>query len=491
MRGRVPENVQRWADYSFLFISALDKLPSIECEVYRGIDLPLTQVSHEYKVGTKVWLPSVTSTTTKQDTALEQFGKSKSGNSYPDNQSGNRYPGTLIKIKAVFAKNIKVFSMFPDESELLLSPNSCLKIDLALSSEDVANLRDFGTLPENVDLIVASQQAVDMDAVIAAINKDEEDLQQFTQSKYLVVPPQAATIPSIFAPLSPGASTVTVVFSCDLEVISKESTGITSNFVLRSDHSFSRYDGGQLKNTVFVEAQTSVEKVGVAELRVFLLLKRQKSKSKDYHFRSASSALRDALFEKIESQINYLRASWLSILQEIQSVLTDEAMSSITYYRNVNFAAAVCVELSVSCDRSGLTAEARDYAAAGKTLHDILTSRPELEQERQNKLESFLSEGKKAIPQIEKAYEAAKSHQDHTKTLDLQVLRCCTIYSIYHCSSSCFAVNQWALLSKMQTISKKRKHHGLLSTSCRSSVFRCSAGQRAIAFSRNGALDIL
>jgi hypothetical protein len=64
MRGRMLENVERWADYSFLLNSALDKLPSIECDVYRGLDQPLTQVSHEYKEGASVWLPSVTSTTT-------------------------------------------------------------------------------------------------------------------------------------------------------------------------------------------------------------------------------------------------------------------------------------------------------------------------------------------------------------------------------------------------------------------------------------------
>ena len=173
MRGRSLENVERWADYSFLLNSALDKLPSIECDVYRGLDQPLTQVSHEFKEGAIVWLPSVTSTTTERDTALGQFGK-----------SGSSRPGTLLKIHVVAAKNIQVFSVFPNESELLLACNSCLKIELALTSQKVAKMSGFGTLPENVDLIVATQQSVSMDAIVAAVAKDKHDLEAFTQSQY-------------------------------------------------------------------------------------------------------------------------------------------------------------------------------------------------------------------------------------------------------------------------------------------------------------------
>jgi hypothetical protein len=202
MRGRVTSDVQRWADYSFLLQAALEKLPNIECDVYRGLDQPLTQVSHEFKEGALVWLPSVTSTTTARDTALVSFGT-----------SGSSRPGTLLKIHVIFAKDIKAFSVFPSESELLLSPNTCIKIELALASEKVAKMAGMvlGThakLPENVDLIVATQQPVTMDTIMAAIIKDDEDLVLFTQSQYHVVPPQAATSSSLFAPVVSGSPTV-------------------------------------------------------------------------------------------------------------------------------------------------------------------------------------------------------------------------------------------------------------------------------------------
>jgi hypothetical protein len=47
--------------------------------VYRGLDQPLTQVSHLYVKGSTVYFNSVTSTTTDKVDTLQQFGKALTG----------------------------------------------------------------------------------------------------------------------------------------------------------------------------------------------------------------------------------------------------------------------------------------------------------------------------------------------------------------------------------------------------------------------------
>ena len=66
LRKRDAAEVERWAHFSCLFCSALDKLPSKEITVFRGLNVPLSQVSHEYKKNKIVWLVSVTSTTSDE-----------------------------------------------------------------------------------------------------------------------------------------------------------------------------------------------------------------------------------------------------------------------------------------------------------------------------------------------------------------------------------------------------------------------------------------
>jgi hypothetical protein len=117
--------VALWGEYSFVLCSALEQLPSVAATVFRGLDLPLTQLSHMYSKGSTVWLNSVTSTTTDKVKTLAQFGSGASGR-----------PGTLLQIIAVDAKDIRAFSPFP-ESELLLPPNSCHTVQSVLESAEV------------------------------------------------------------------------------------------------------------------------------------------------------------------------------------------------------------------------------------------------------------------------------------------------------------------------------------------------------------------
>ena len=128
LRSAQEEAVALWAVFSFLFCGALDKLPSVAATVFRGLDLPLTQLSHMYSKGSTVWLNAATSTTTDKETTLMQFGKGASGR-----------PGTLLQIMALDAKDIQAFSPFP-ESELLIAPNSCHTVQTVLEWAEVRRL---------------------------------------------------------------------------------------------------------------------------------------------------------------------------------------------------------------------------------------------------------------------------------------------------------------------------------------------------------------
>jgi ribosomal protein L13E len=174
MRGRVAADVELWADYSRIIDSALDKLPPQEVTVYRGFHVSLTQVSHEFQPGKVVWLVSVTSTTTDEKRTLKFFGSGSSSS-----------PGTLMKIYALSARDIKEFSVLPTESELVFPLNTCLSIERVVSSQELMSLKGLiEDVPENVDLIVAREQRVSKDTVTVAVAKDAEDLSVFQSQHF-------------------------------------------------------------------------------------------------------------------------------------------------------------------------------------------------------------------------------------------------------------------------------------------------------------------
>jgi hypothetical protein len=174
MRGREPAEVELWADFARIIDCALGKLPPQEVTVYRGFHVSLTQVSHEFQQGKVVWLVSITSASTDEKRTLKFFGSGSSSS-----------PGTLMKIHALSAKDIKAFSVIPAESELVLSLNTCLSIERVVTSQELMSLKGLiEDLPENVDLIVARQQYVSADAVASAIAQDALDLNVFKSQQF-------------------------------------------------------------------------------------------------------------------------------------------------------------------------------------------------------------------------------------------------------------------------------------------------------------------
>jgi serine/threonine protein kinase len=126
IRSANPQDVELWSEFSFLFCTALDKLPAVAKTVFRGLDVPLTQLSHQYVANGTIWLTSMTSTTTDKAKTLLQFGAGASGR-----------PGTLLHINAVDAKDISDFSKHKTENEYVIPPNSCHTVKVALSSAQV------------------------------------------------------------------------------------------------------------------------------------------------------------------------------------------------------------------------------------------------------------------------------------------------------------------------------------------------------------------
>ena len=112
----------------------------------RGLDCSLTEISHLYIEGGIVWYNSVTSTTTDKNKTLATFGTGAGGKA-----------GTFIEMRVSHGRNIKAFSAYPSEQELLLPPNTCAKVLVTLSSAKAALLQGLAHLPPNVDLIVLQE----------------------------------------------------------------------------------------------------------------------------------------------------------------------------------------------------------------------------------------------------------------------------------------------------------------------------------------------
>jgi hypothetical protein len=105
LRAEDDEKLKPWHLYMKLFITALEKLPTISQTLYRGVKLNLNA---QYPQGkTFVWWGFSSCTTSLQVLQSEQFlGK-----------TGDR---TLFSIDCESGKNIQNHSLFPSEDEVLL-----------------------------------------------------------------------------------------------------------------------------------------------------------------------------------------------------------------------------------------------------------------------------------------------------------------------------------------------------------------------------------
>ena len=120
MRQRNLEAIDQWKHFSFHLIAGLRKLPPVAGDFQRGERKQVLQLSQQFKPGNQVCWISYSSTTSDNESTLRQFGGE----------------GTLFKISVDSARDVSKLSLFPEEREVLLLPNSTFKVVATLSREE-------------------------------------------------------------------------------------------------------------------------------------------------------------------------------------------------------------------------------------------------------------------------------------------------------------------------------------------------------------------
>jgi serine/threonine protein kinase len=144
-RFRDSSAVERFQNFSFHFLSGLQKLPSVVfnpgAKLYRGFGQRLAEMNDLYKVQGEVCWHQTSSCTSVQRVAYEEFA----------NESG-----TLMElIGVVKAKDIRLLSMIPAENEYIILHNSQFKVQVALTCDQARLLdQEHKVLPDNVDLVI-------------------------------------------------------------------------------------------------------------------------------------------------------------------------------------------------------------------------------------------------------------------------------------------------------------------------------------------------
>jgi hypothetical protein len=143
--------VDDWKAYSYLLENALKKLPSTACTVYRGLNIALSESSHLYYKGNYVYERPPTSTTKDKKVTLKKFGAGIGDG-----------PGTFLEIRVKNAKDIVVFSSVTEEQELLIPQNALFRVSQVLSFLEAQDLKGFGDLPPNADLVILEEVCYSM-----------------------------------------------------------------------------------------------------------------------------------------------------------------------------------------------------------------------------------------------------------------------------------------------------------------------------------------
>ena len=105
LRAENQQTSKPWVNFMKLFISALEKLPSTNASIWRGVNYDATAKFSDNEIYT--WW-DVSSWSMKIDSVQPFLGES----------------GTLFAIETNHGKNISMFSAIPDEQEVILMPGT-------------------------------------------------------------------------------------------------------------------------------------------------------------------------------------------------------------------------------------------------------------------------------------------------------------------------------------------------------------------------------
>lgn len=123
LRSGNRSKMKSWFPYLKLLVTALDKFPSVQLEVWRNLS---GDFSKDYPQDKVFPWPHVTSCSRNVNKVIQCF--------YKPNE-----PNTLFKINTVKGKNISAYSQYPDEDEVVLLPGARFRVTGKSVLDKIAN----------------------------------------------------------------------------------------------------------------------------------------------------------------------------------------------------------------------------------------------------------------------------------------------------------------------------------------------------------------
>jgi len=105
--------LQKWQPFLYYLMKGLSKLPSFNGLAYRGLKGRLTKISNQYFINNEIVWIAFTSTSKKQEIPYRFIGNGE---------------GTMMVIQVIDGKEIKDLSLISHEDEVLLAPNTRVKV---------------------------------------------------------------------------------------------------------------------------------------------------------------------------------------------------------------------------------------------------------------------------------------------------------------------------------------------------------------------------
>jgi hypothetical protein len=115
LRSEDRHRVKKWFPYLKLFMTALHKIPSQKCTVWRGVQHDVSKEYHKGKRGVWQGVTSITLVTSILESFLDTHGAR-----------------TLFSIECEHGKDIGAYSYYREEKEILLMPGFSYKVTAVL-----------------------------------------------------------------------------------------------------------------------------------------------------------------------------------------------------------------------------------------------------------------------------------------------------------------------------------------------------------------------
>ncbi|CAF1307504.1 unnamed protein product [Rotaria sp. Silwood1] len=186
LRAEDEEKLKPWHPYLKLFVTALEKLPSISKTTYRGVKMNL---STQYPIGkTFVWWGFSSCTSSIEVLQSEQFlGK-----------TGSR---TLFNIDCDSGKDIQQHSFFPTEDEILLVAARKFKVVSCLDSGNDLHIIQLKEIESDYPLLGSSRKTHDSnrsDNILSSSCREDSTTTSVGSSASLRPTPPIAPMPPQF-----------------------------------------------------------------------------------------------------------------------------------------------------------------------------------------------------------------------------------------------------------------------------------------------------